>query len=244
MASVINYGKLESLKTVPVDGDQHADLVHCFRLNETGASLSVADYEDVGVLNGTFESAVSNISSTSPDSGYPYDIVGQGPSGPTDHKVSATIAGQSTIYDFYGRPFGVDGDGNTVYREKLFIAERSINSQLDVNGDLDQLQADGLRIAVTDYYNGKTYLLPGLATINEDTEDGSDFYLSLSGTFICNSGQDVVFSNYYLVENDPLYEVDPANNLPSVSYYLSTNQGPSHYVGSETGNIFVGVTLD
>jgi len=242
--AAINYGKLESLKTVPVDGDQQADLVHCFRLNETGASLSVADYEDVGVLNGTFESAVSNISSTSPDSGYPYDIVGQGPSGPTDHEVSATIAGQSTIYDFYGRPFGVDGDGNTVYREKLFTAERSINSQLDVNGDLDQLQADGLRIAVTDYYNGKTYILPGLATINEDTEDSSDFYLSLSGTFICNSGQDVVFSNYYLIENDPLYEVDPANNLPSVSYYLSTNQGPSHYVGSETGNIFIGVTLD
>lgn len=242
--SVRTYGQLENLKKTGVDGDQHPDLVHCFRFNETGASLSVSDFVDVGTLDGTFEAAVSNIDSNSPDSGYPYDIASQDPSGPIDHTVSASIVGQSTIYDFYGRPFGVDGDGNTVYREKLFTAERSINSQLDVNGDLDQLQADGLRIAVTDYYNGKTYLLPGLAIINEDTEDSSDFYLSLSGTFICNSGQDVVFSNYYLVENDPLYEVDPANNLPSVSYYLSANQGPSHYVGSETGNIFIGVTLD
>lgn len=238
--SARTYGQLNNLKTVDADGDQHTELVHCFRFNETGASLSVSDFVDVGTLDGTFEAAVSQINSDSPDSGYPYGIT----AGVIDHTVSASIVGQSTIYDFYGRPFGVDGNGNTVYREKLFTNERSINSQLDVNGDLNQLQADGLRIAVTDYYNGKTYLLPGLATINEDTEDSSDFYLSLSGTFICNSGQDVVFSNYYLVENDPLYEVDPANNLPSVSYYLSTNQGPSHYVGSETGNIFIGVTLD
>jgi len=245
MDSVRTYAQLEAGKNEAFGGSPggvpQTALAHCFRLNNTGISRG-SEYIDAGSYSAAFHRNYCSLASR--DLGYPYDITSQDPSGPIDHTVSASIVGQSTIYDFYGRPFGVDGNGNTVYREKLFTNERSINSQLDVNGDLNQLQADGLRIAVTDYYNGKTYLLPGLATINEDTEDGSDFYLSLSGTFICNSGQDVVFSNYYLVENDPLYEVDPANNLPSVSYYLSANQGPSHYVGSETGNIFIGVTLD
>jgi len=236
MASVINYGKLESLKTVPVDGDQQSDLVHCFRLNETGASLSVADYEDVGVLNGTFESAVSNISSTSPDSGYPYDIVGQGPSGPTDHKVSATIAGMSRTYQFYGEEFGVDMDGNPVYRDKLFTAGRDVE-QL-TNFSLEGLLGDGMgfRFAVEDYYNGLTYLLPGTGYVSADTEGVADWYISLTG-FVCNADKDVVYSRYWLMNAEAL-------EGGTIQYYASPPNGPHHIVQHETGKIFFGVDLD
>lgn len=234
--AAISYERLESLKTVPVDGDQQADLVHCFRLNETGASLSVADYEDVGVLNGTFESAVSNISSTSPDSGYPYDIVGQGPSGPTDHEVSATIAGMSRTYQFYGEEFGVDMDGNPVYRDKLFTAGRDVEQLLSQS--LEGLLGDGMgfRFAVEDYYNGLTYLLPGTGYVSVDTEGVADWYISLTG-FVCNADKDVVYSRYWLMNAEAL-------EGGTIQYYASPPNGPHHIVQHETGKIFFGVNLD
>ena len=241
MASVINYGKLESLKTVPVDGDQQADLVHCFRLNETGASLSVADYEDVGVLNGTFESAVSNIGRNSSDSGYPYDIVGQDPSGPTDHEVSATIAGMSRTYQFYGEEFGVDMDGNPVYRDKLFTAGRGVEQLTDFS--LQGLLGDGMgfRFAVEDYYNGLTYLLPGTGYVSEEPADAgqeidADWYINLT-SFVCNAGKDVVYSKYWLINAEAL-------EGGAIQYYASPPNGPHHIVQHETGKIFFGVNLD
>jgi hypothetical protein len=237
------HAQLENLKNTDVDGDQHSELVHCFRLNETGASLSVADYEDVGTLNGTFESAVSNISSTSPDSGYPYDIVGQGPSGPTEHEASATIVGMARTYQFYGEEFGVDMDGNPAYRDKLFTNDRIVEQLM--NYSLEELLGAGgnpvgFRFAVKDYYNGLTYLLPGTGYVSEEPADGAtdvDWYINLT-SFVCNAGKDVVYSRYWLI-NAEVLERDN-----KIQYYASPPNGPHHIVQHETGKIFFGVNLD
>jgi len=238
--SARTYGQLNNLKTVDADGDQHTELVHCFRFNETGASLSVSDFVDVGTLDGTFEAAVSQINSNSPDSGYPYGIT----TGVKEHEVSATIVGMARTYQFYGEEFGVDMDGNPAYRDKLFTNDRDV-APLGGN-QLEALMGDGMgfRFAVEDYYNGLTYLLPGTGYVSEEPASGvidADWYINLT-SFVCNAGKDVVYSKYWLINAEVL---EGNNETPSsIQYYASPPNGPHHIVQHETGKIFFGVSLD
>jgi hypothetical protein len=149
----------------------------------------------------------------------------------------------SRTYQFYGEEFGVDMDGNPVYRDKLFTDGRDVepltNYQLEALMGVDDNPV-GFRFAVEDHYNGKTYLLPGTGYVSEEPASGvidADWYINLT-SFVCNAGKDVVYSRYWLINAQVL----EANN--NIQYYASPPNGPHHIVQHETGKIFFGVNLD
>jgi hypothetical protein len=232
MDSVRTYGQLENLKNTDVDGDQHPELVHCFRLNETGSSLDHTSYEDVGTLDGTFISSHSNISSTSPDSGYPYDIVGQGPSGPTDHEVSATIAGQTNMYNFYGSRLGTLTGGEVVYYEEApsGIADGVlIDLRVASTGEISAPDAI-LKLAVRDPYNQLWSYWPGTQTPGFDEGIGGDnevAFLNWSEV-VADIDSDITFNGIRVIDTEP--------EVPSLMREFFV--GPIIWSDGETGSPF------
>lgn len=239
-----SYFELENNKNKPVvyspDGD-YPDLLHCFRLNETGTSLSAADYVDVGQYTGRFFDTYSNVGSVTPYSaGYPYDIASFAGDPPGPKFVTGHAAGHAEAIDFFGQQFATGVGGVPYYREAL-PAELGVVT--GVNG-FDQLSENNtpVRIAVRDYYNGLVYLLPGTGTVQEDVPDDIDENLGLDGiglfvttdVFYPLAGKDVVYSQFYLIENASLTE-----GLDNINYYASSISGPSIIVVNDSGVGFI-----
>ena len=239
-----SYFELENNKNKPVvyspDGD-YPDLVHCFRLNETGASLSAADYADVGQYTGRFFDTYSNVDNITPYvAGYPYDIASFTGDPPEPKFVTGHSAGHAKAIDFFGQQFATGVGGVPYYREAL-PAELGAVSQPDT---FDQLAENNtpVRIAVRDYYNGLVYLLPGTGTVQEDVPDDIDTTLGLEGiglfvttdVFYPLAGKDVVYSQFYLIEDASLTE-----GLDNINYYASSISGPSIVVVNDSGVGFI-----
>ena len=231
-----SYFELENNKNRPVvyspDGD-YPDLVHCFRLNETGASLSAADYTDVGQYTGRFFDTYSNVDNITPYvAGYPYDIASFTGDPPEPKYVTGHAAGHADAIDFLGRQFATGVGGVPYYREAL--PNKPFNA---INGitDFDQLADDQtpVRIAVQDYYNGVVYLLPGTGVLGQDDETNAFFIQT--PVYFPLSGQDVVYSTFYLIENNSL--IDDGD---FINHYANTSQGPYSYVVDDTGRAFLG----
>lgn len=239
-----SYFELENNKNKPVvyspDGD-YPDLLHCFRLNETGASLSAADYADVGQYTGRFFDTYSNVDSVTPyAAGYPYDIASFVADPPEPKYFSGHAAGHADAIDFFGQQFATGVGGVPYYRQAL---PAELGAVPPPNG-FEELAQDNtpVRIAVRDYYNGLVYLLPGTGTVQEDLPDAIDTDLGLEGiglfvrtdVFYPLAGKDVVYSQFYLIENASLTE-----GLDNINYYASSISGPSIIVVNDSGVGFI-----
>lgn len=239
-----SYFELESNKNKPVvyspDGD-YPDLLHCFRLNETGVSLSAADYVDVGQYTGRFFDTHSNVNSVTPyTAGYPYDLASFVGDPPSPKYFSGHAAGHAEGIDFFGQQFAT-GIGEVPYYREALPAELGLVNPPD---NFDQLAQNNtpVRIAIRDYYNGLVYLLPGTGTVQDDVPDDIDNDLGLGGVglfvttdvFYPLTGKDVVYSQFYLIENASLTE-----GLDNINFYASSISGPSIVVVNDSGVGFI-----
>jgi len=242
-----SYFELQNNKFEPVvysaDGD-YPDLAHCFRFNETGVT-SATDYVDVGQYNGIFTDSRSHISDLDPsyppyETGYPYDIDPFSGDPPGPKYFSGHAAGHADAIDFFGQQFATGVGGVPYYREAL---PAELGAVPPPNG-FEELAQDNtpVRIAVRDYYNGLVYLLPGTGTVQEDLPDAIDTDLGLEGiglfvrtdVFYPLAGKDVVYSQFYLIENASLTE-----GLDNINYYASSISGPSIIVVNDSGVGFI-----
>ena len=234
-----SYFELQNNKFEPVvyssTGD-YPDLAHCFRFNETGVT-SATDYVDVGQYNGVFTDGQSHISDLDPsylpyEAGYPYDIASFSGDPPGPKFVTGHAAGHADAIDFFGQQFATGVGGVPYYREAL--PNKPLNTVGGIES-LDQLHEETgvpVRVAVQDYYNQLIYLLPGTGEVLED--DQNNLYIQ-TPVFYPISGQEVVYSTFYVIENISL-----TTDTDSVNAYGSPSQGPYIYVVDDEGRAFLG----
>ena len=241
LTNVKSHFELQNSKFIPVvyssTGD-YPDLVHCLRLNESSPSQG-SDFIDVGQYNMSFagDTYVGNIDS---EAGYPYDIASFSGDPPSPKYFSGHAAGHAEGIDFFGQQFATGIGGVPYYREALPAELGAVPPP----AGFDQLAENNtpVRIAIRDYYNGLVYLLPGTGTVQDDVPDDIDESLGLAGiglfvrtdVFYPLTGKDVVYSQFYLIENASLIE-----GLDNINYYASSISGPSIIVVNDSGVGFI-----
>ena len=237
------YSALQQDKFLPVVYDQTGDyqnLAHCFRLNQTGVTTAT-DYTDLGEYNAIFTDAGSSLALSEPsylpyETGYPYDISSHVGATGEIRFVTAEAIGSATALDFLGQQFATGAAGQPYYREAL--PDKELNAIPGI-ADFNELASDQIpvRIAIDDYYNGLRYLLPGTGQVLQDDETNA-YYLQ-TVPFYPLAGRDVVYSKFYIIENNSLI-----GGGDFINYYANPSHGPFIYVVNDTGRAFFGDPRD
>ena len=209
---------------------ENSDLYHCWRFNNTGASVVATDQEDVGKYTGVIDQYDDYIQHRA---GWPYDI--SEPNAGGEEKLFTGISiGVAEQADFYEAVWAQDSEGNPVYRE-------APEYPLTAHGTagIENYVGAGIRVIAEDFYNtGDYYWFPGTGVVEfiENDDEGQEYY-SLSLPDFDVEGYGALFSNIFLIDNNTY--IDWINQgKQQIPYFSNRQTGPYIIVASDTAGSF------